>query len=196
MSKIELSVKNMVCERCIKVILDEFLKNKIEIVSIELGKVVIKHDKAKKLDFIKKILLDNGFELLEDKKVKQVEQVKNILIDLIYQNKLETFDEKLSDYLKRKIGIDYTSITGRFSSLEGISIEQYFISQKIERAKELIDYNEFNIEEIAYKLGYSSVQHLSGQFKKITGLSPTKYQKLKEKKRSSIDNIISKKIQI
>ena len=189
MSEIELRVKNMVCNRCVKVIRDELTQNDIKVIDIELGKVKIDSNDADDLELIKKILTENGFELLEDKKARIVEAVKTHLIELIYQDMLEDFDEKISTYLQKKMGMDYTSISSLFSTVKGVSIEKYFISQKIEKVKELIMYEELNIDQIAYKLGYSSVQHLSAQFKKVTGLSPKHYQKLKDSKRDPIDSI-------
>lgn len=184
----ELYIKNMVCNRCIKVVKDELIKMGLTVEKIELGKVEISSPKySPDLTQIKNVLEANGFELLEDKKAKVVEKIKNLVIELIYSDKLEFLPTTFSSYLEKKLAKDYSSLSNLFSSVENITIEKYIINQKIERVKELLVYNELTLSEIAFRLGYSSVQHLSNQFKKNTGLTPSHFKKIKELKRNPID---------
>lgn len=130
-----------------------------------------------------------GFELLDDRKSRIVERIKNTIVSLIHGNQDEGFNKKLSAVLTEKLKMDYHYLTTLFSSVEGVTIEKYTILQRIERAKELLLYNELNLSEIANELGYSSVQHLSQQFKKITGLTPSHFTELKENKRKPLDKV-------
>lgn len=189
----ELYIKNMVCNRCIKVVRDELTKLGITVHQVELGKAEISFDEKKiSSDAIRHTLETNGFEVLESKKAKMVEKIKGLIIDLIYKEKLEFFEMNISQYLESKMAKDYSVLTSLFSSVENITIEKYLIYQKIERAKELLVYDELSLSEIAYKLGYSSVQHLSNQFKKNTGLTPSHFKKIKDLKRYPIDQVKSK----
>lgn len=186
----DLYIKNMVCNRCIKVVKDEFEKAGLEIKAITLGKVSIdaKSTHLTKQD-ISDILTLNGFELLEDKKAKTVETIKNEIIKLIYNDKLEYLNVNLSQYLKKKLAKDYSYLSTLFSQVENITLEHYVILQKIERVKELIVYDELTLSEISYQLGYSSLQHLSNQFKKITGLTPSHFKKIGAEKRKPLDQV-------
>lgn len=190
MGKSILNIKNMVCSRCIKVVRDEFENLDLDIESIELGTVVLasKFDKSK-LNDIKKVLQDNGFELIDDKRSKLIDSIKTLIIEKIHHSKDALDSINSSDYIANKIGYDYSYLSNLFSSVEGVTIEKYIINQKIEKAKELLAYNELTINEISYKLGYSSVQHLSNQFKKITGLTPSHFKKLKDGKRKPLDKV-------
>ena len=184
-------IKNMVCNRCIKVVKEELEKLGLDVRSILLGEVIVngKHDELP-VDKIRTVLEENGFELIEDKKAKTIEQIKLVILDLVRRDdEKQHFDEKYSEYIVEKIGMDYHYLSNLFSSVENITIEQFIILQKIERAKELLKYGELTLSEIAYKLGYSSVQHLSNQFKKITGLTASQFKAMTGNTRKSLDQI-------
>lgn len=184
-------VKNMVCNRCIKVVREEFEKLGLVIKNIQLGEVELLKDETK-LDMqkIDNILKSNGFELLDNKNAKIIEKVKILIIDMIRKvDSGKDIDINFSEYLANEAGLNYNYLSTLFSSLEGITIEKYIIHQKIEKVKELIVYGELTLSEIAFRLGYSSVQHLSNQFKKITGLTPSYFKSLKSKSRKTLDNI-------
>jgi len=187
-----LHIKNMVCNRCIKVVREELEKQHYTVEKIELGEVVITSDKKKfQLDKIKKSLEDNGFELIDSRNASIIERVKILIINLIHHNiKENQSDINIHDEIVKEAGLSYQYVSSLFSSLEGITIEKFIIHQKIERVKELIVYDELTLSEIAYRLGYSSVQHLSNQFKKVTGLSPSYFKRLKSKKRKPLDKIV------
>ncbi len=186
-----LIIKNMVCDRCIKVVKDELLKLKLDVRSIKLGEVIIAGDLNNILiERIKLILEDNGFELIEDKKARIIEQIKLAIIKLVREDAdSNNLTMNYSDYLVNKINLDYHYLSTLFSSVENITIEQYIILQKIERAKELLKYGELTLSEIAYKLGYSSVQHLSNQFKKVTGLTASQFKSFTENTRKPLDKV-------
>lgn len=179
----------MVCNRCVKVVHDELEKLCCTVHSVELGKAVVSFPEEKTLEPIKMILEENGFELIEDKKAQLVDSIKTTIIELIYQNKLEAMNINLSDYLSEKLGKDYHYLTSLFSSMTGITIEKFFILQKVERVKEWLVYNDFTLSEMAFKLGYSSVAHLSNQFKQVTGLTPTQFKNLKLPQRKPLDKL-------
>ncbi len=183
-------IKNMVCNRCIKVVKEEFEKLNLEINSIELGKVSVKKQLTdSNFSEIRNVLDENGFELIDDKKSKIIDKIKTIIIEIIHYNKNIEASVNSSEFIAKEIGYEYSYLSKLFSSVEGITIEKYIINQKIERAKELLVYNELTLNEIAFQLGYSSVQHLSNQFKKITGLSPSHFKKLKDNNRKPLDKI-------
>lgn len=184
-------IKNMVCNRCIKVVREEFEKLGLVIKNIQLGEVEILKDNAK-LDMqkIDNVLKSNGFELLDNKNSKIIEKVKILIIDMIRKvDSGKDIDINFSEYLAQETGLNYNYLSTLFSSLEGITIEKYIIHQKIEKVKELIVYGELTLSEISFRLDYSSVQHLSNQFKKITGLTPSYFKSLKSKNRRALDNI-------
>ncbi len=190
MDKVIIHVKNMVCDRCIRVVKEELESLGLIVNDIQLGTVNITNpENSLDYDAIAKVLSENGFELLVGKKARMVEKIKTAIIELVHSDELENMDVNLSDYITGKVGKDYPYLSNLFSSIESITIEKYFIFQKIERVKELLVYDELSLSEIAYRLGYSSVQHLSNQFKKITGLTPSYFKKLKEIKRSSLDKV-------
>jgi AraC family transcriptional regulator len=185
-----INIKNMVCNRCIKVVDEEISKLGFEIKSIELGKVVlsrIPNDTEK--EEIEASLLNNGFELIDDKESKIIETIKTIVIEMVHHGKEKNIHINTSDVIANEVGMDYSYLSNLFSAVEGTTIEKFVISQKIERAKELLVYNEISLNEISYDLGYSSVQHLSNQFKKVTGLSPSHFKKIKKNKRRPLDKI-------
>ena len=182
-------IKNMVCSRCEMAVRTVFEKMKITILSMQLGEVGI----SENLDENQKQLLSEnlkalGFELLDDKISKTIERIKNLIIDVVhYQN--EKLKINLSSYIVEDLKQDYSALSNLFSETEGITIEHYFIAQKIEKVKELLIYNELSLSEIAFQLNYSSVAHLSNQFKKTTGITPTQFKQLKDKKRKQIDEL-------
>jgi AraC-like DNA-binding protein len=184
-----LHIKNMVCDRCIMAVESELNKLDITAQSITLGEVVLAEPltsdvKSQFQDNLEKI----GFELIGDKKMQLTERVKNLIIDLIhYQHK--QLNINLSDYLSEQLNIDYTYISKQFSETEQTTIEKFVILQKIERIKELISYNELTLSEISDQLHYSSVAHLSGQFKKVTGLTPSQYKNQTLKNRKPLNEV-------
>jgi AraC-like DNA-binding protein len=182
-------IKYMVSLRCKLMVKSEFEKLNIPYRFIELGFVEM-YDKIEPelYEKLKINLLQSGLEILEDQKSILIERVKNMIIELVhYSDELPQIN--LSDYLSEKLGLDYTYLANTFSEVKGITIQQFMIMHKIERVKELLLYDELNLTEISYKLNYSSVAHLSGQFKKITGLTPTFYKQLQQKRKQNLENI-------
>lgn len=185
----KLYIKNMVCRRCKMAVLSELEKLSITPLSVELGEVElanpINEDQKKALSIGLHTL---GFEWIDDKKSKTIERIKNLIIDLVHHrdNDLKT---NLSIYIAADLGQEYSALSNLFSEVEGTTIEQYFIAQKIEKVKELLMYDELSLSEIAWQLNYSSVAHLSNQFKKITGLTPSYFKQLKNKKRQQIEDL-------
>lgn len=179
----------MVCYRC-KIVVGRIMKmNNIETNHIELGEVELTNPiDEQQLNLIKNELEEVGFELIDNKRSKLIEQVKTLIIQLIHQENSE-LKVNLSDYLSEKTNLDYKYISNLFSEMEGQTIEKYFIHQKIEKVKELMVYDELSLSEIAFQLNYSSVAHLSAQFKKITGLTPSVFKQLNKHNRKSIDKI-------
>ncbi len=180
----------MVCHRCVMAVENELNKLELKPVSVVLGEAVIDSDPdPATLEVLRMNLKSIGFELIDDKKSRLVEQIKTEIINYIhYDKELEgyvNFSEHLSRVLKR----EYSYLSNLFSSVEGTTIEKYIILQRIERVKELLVYDELTLSEIAWKTGYSSVQHLSNQFKKVIGMSPTAYKKMQEHNRKTLDQI-------
>ncbi len=185
----KLYIKNMVCGRCKLAVEAIFAENGVKIVHIELGQVTIDEQLPRPiLDKIEQELHHIGFELIDDKKNQLIEKVKNTLVDLV-RSENPSPKSKLSEYLVEKTETDYFSLSKLFSEIEGTTIEQFYILHKIERVKELLVYNEFTLSEIAYQLGYSSVAHLSAQFKKVTGLTPSYFKNLKVSKRIPLEEL-------
>ncbi len=190
MASTTLHIKNMVCNRCIKVVGEELTGLGFTIKSIELGEVILKEQvRQEDADKIRQVLTDNGFELMDDKKSWIISKIKTLIIEHIHHEKNKPDFENLSDFLARETGYDYSYLSNLFSSVEGQTIEHFLILQKIEKVKELLVYDELTLNEISYQLGYSSVQHLSHQFKKTTGLTPSHFKKIKKKKRKPLDQI-------
>lgn len=182
-------IKNMVCPRCVMVV-EETLQNLgLEVHQVQLGEAVVTADVPVSKQEIEAKLREYGFELIKGKNQQVVEQIKNELIE--YVKGLEETDKtpKLSTYLSKKLNQNYSSLSSAFSESENITIEKYLIHLKIERVKELLSYGELTLSEIAWKLNYSSVSHLSNQFKKVTGMSVTDYKKARDSFRKSIDRI-------
>lgn len=189
--KTTLHIKNMVCDRCIKVVKNELEKIGLPIEKIKLGEIIIDLEENKvDKEEIRKVLAKQGFQLLDDKKALINEKIKTTIIELIHHNKDKLgVNYNFSYLIEQKLGLDYSYLSTLFSTLEGTTIEKYIIQQKTERVKELLVYDELNLNEIADQLGYSSVQHLSSQFKKVTGLTPSHFKKIKDYKRRPLDEI-------
>ena len=187
---VELRIKNMVCGRCIKVVAAIFVQTGISPVSVELGIVKLKAElNDEQRSGIKTLLEKEGFELLDDQRAKLIDDIKRIIIELVHYGKMDEMDTNLSQYLADKLHKDYQYLSSLFSSIENSTIEQYFILQKIEKVKEWLVYDEFTLSEIAFKLGYSSVAHLSGQFKKVTGFTASEFKQLKDHHRKPLDKV-------
>lgn len=186
----QLFIKNMVCDRCIMAVRRELESLGLTFKNIQLGEVELAHDlTVVQLQTIREKLSALGFEVLDDKKARIVEKIKNTVVSLIHRNEEDAYNIKLSALLEEKLHKDYHYLTTLFSSVEGITVEKYVILQRIERVKEMLMYDELSLSEIAYQMGYSSVQHLSQQFKKITGLTASDFRKLKENNRKPLDKI-------
>ena len=181
----------MVCDRCILVVKNQLNELNFKPLSVELGEVDFGDSEldSNQIDQIRNKIEPLGFELLNDKTSQLIDKIKTLIIELVHKRN-EPLQIKFSEYLKEHFNYDYNYLSNLFSSVEGATIEHYLIQQKIERAKELLSYEELNLNEISYKLGYRSVAHLSTQFKKITGISPTHFRKLKDvKSRSPLDKL-------
>ncbi|SRR5690606_9198386 len=182
-------VKDMVCNRC-KMVVKSTLKNLgLHPVQVDLGEIELEeNDISQVKEELRKELQSLGFDLLDDKKSRTIEKIKNLITDLV-QNRSNKIDVKLSAYLTGELHQDYSALSNLFSDVEGITIEKYYILQKIEKVKELLVYDELTLSEIAFQLNYSSVAYLSNQFKKVTGLSPSHFKKLKANKRTPLDEL-------
>ena len=179
----------MVTIRCKMVVKSELEKLGVIASNIELGEVVTREDlSAEQLDRLSAGLKRSGLELMDDKKSILVEKIKAVIIELVHYNE-EQIKINLSDYLSEKLSYDYTYLANLFSEVKGTTIEQFYLAHKIEKVKELLVYDELNLTEIAYRLHYSSVAHLSNQFKKITGLTPSHFKNLKHKRRHTLENM-------
>ena len=179
----------MVCNRCILVVQQELKKLDIESSKVSLGEVETSTELSReKIVQLEKNLDALGFELLDNSKQQLIEKVKNIIIQQVHYTQEEN-NQNLSEILSKSLLKDYSYISSLFSEVEGITIEKYVINQKIEKVKELIIYDELSLSEIAYKLGYSSVAHLSNQFKKVTGLTPSHFKKVGQNKRKPLDKV-------
>ncbi|MEI3155427.1 MAG: helix-turn-helix domain-containing protein [Odoribacter sp.] len=182
-------IKNMVCNRCIMVVSEVLKSLEFTPLHVELGKATV-HEQLtpNNLEVIKKALEKLGFQLIDDKRQRIIEQIRTAVIELVhYENNLSKL--KLSEYLKDKCNYDYSFLSKLFSEVTGNSIERYYIAQKVERIKELLIYGELSISEIANQLQYSSVAHLSTQFRNVTGMSPSKFRLLKDQKREPLDEV-------
>jgi len=179
----------MVCIRCKMVVKEELTKLGLHYTSVELGEAEIQEKiSAGQRDQIRAALLKSGLELMDDKKSVLIQQIKNVIIELVHYSE-EPLSINFSEFLSQKLHHDYTYLANLFSEVQGTTIEQFLIAHKIERVKELLVYDELNLTEIAYKMHYSSVAHLSTQFKKVTGLTPSHFKQLKYKRRSMLDDL-------
>lgn len=177
----KLYIKNMVCDRCIMAVRDAMTELSIPVADINLGEVQTEHASipVEKLELLAKKLSSIGFELIDDKKSRIIDRIKTIIIENIHYSNHQN-PVKLSVQLSEALHYDYNYLSNLFSSIEGMTIEHYHILQRIEKAKEWLAYDEYSLSQIADKLGYSSVAYLSGQFKKVTGLTPTQFKELRD----------------
>jgi AraC-like DNA-binding protein len=184
-----LYIKYMVSLRCKMLVKSELEKLGLTCISVDLGMVEIREDISKeRLETFNKNLKKSGLELLDDKKNILVEKIKTVIIEMIhYSDEVPKVND--SDYISEKLNYDYTYLSNTFSEVKGMTIQQYIILHKIERVKELLIYDELTLTEIAHKLHYSSVAHLSNQFKKVTGLTPTYFKELKEKRGRTLEEL-------
>ena len=179
----------MVCIRCKMVVKSELEKLGLHHITVDLGEVEIAEEISEKQRADLSIALKKyGLELMDDKKSILIEKIKTIIIELVHYTD-EQIKINLSDYLSEKLNYDYTYLANLFSEVKGTTIEQFYLSHKIEKVKELLVYDELNLTEIAWKLHYSSVAHLSNQFKKMTGLTPTHFKALKNKRRGALGDV-------
>jgi AraC-like DNA-binding protein len=179
----------MVSQRCKMMVIDELNKVGVQYTAVDLGTVETFQDLSEQQrSLLRENLLKSGLELLDDKKSILIERIKNLIVEMVhYSDQLPNLN--YSEYISNKLQYDYTYLSNIFSEVKGTTIQQFIIIHKIERVKELLLYDELNLTEIAYKLQYSSVAHLSNQFKKVTGLSPSFFKKLKQKRIGNLENM-------
>ena len=186
---LKLYIKYMVSNRCKIAVKEELKKLGLHFMVVDLGEVEIMENISPEMrEQVKNALFENGFELMDDKRSMLIEKIKNTIVDMVH-NSDGVIKTNFSTYLSEKMNHDYTYLANLFSEVQGTTIEQFIISHKIERIKELLIYGEQNITEIAWKMNYSSVAHLSNQFKKVTGLSPSHFKQLKDKRRSPLEDV-------
>jgi AraC-like DNA-binding protein len=186
---LKLYIKNMVCIRCKMVVKDELKKLGLKYIAVELGEVEIMEGISPlQREQFRAALLRSGLELMDDKKAILIQKIKTAIIELVHYSE-EPLAINLSAYLAEKLQHDYTYLANLFSEVQGTTIEKFFISHKIERVKELLVYDELTLTEIAYIMHYSSVAHLCTQFKKATGLTPSHFKALKDKRRSMLEDL-------
>jgi AraC-like DNA-binding protein len=179
----------MVCERCKLAVRAELERLGLHFTYVDYGEAEIREDlPAEKQEMLNVALKKTGLELMDDKKSMLIEKVKLLIVDLVHYSD-EPLRKNLSDYLSEKLNYDYTYLANLFSEVQGTTIEKFFILHKIEKVKELLVYDEMNLKEIAYKLHYSSVAHLSSQFKKQTGFTPSHFKQMKHKKRIPLEYV-------
>jgi YesN/AraC family two-component response regulator len=179
----------MVCDRCKMAVKEALSESGMDFTAIDLGEVTLNNPPTStQLNHFTERITNLGFELIEDKAARIISQIKSAVLFYVRENK-SVRKLKFSVFLADKLAKDYNYLSSLFSSIEGTTIEQHLIHQKIERVKELLVYDELSLSQIAHELGYSSVQHLSNQFKKVTGLTPSHFKQVKEKKRKPLDQI-------
>lgn len=190
----KIHIKNMVCPRCIMSVREIFRKNGIEPAEVDLGTVTLDSEAQEKIASgdaiirkIKRSLEELGFEMIDDKRMQIVERIRTGVIEYVH-NPENQDKAKLSEYLQRKCLKEYSALSKLFTEIKGMTIEKYCILQKVEFVKELLFYGELSVSEIADMLHYSSVAHLSAQFKSVTGISPTRFRQMKDKPLTSIDS--------
>lgn len=184
-----LYIKNMVCPRCISAVREMLIDLDISHTSVTLGAIELTSELApNQTETLRHKLSQSGFELLDDTRKQLIEKIKTLIIEQVHYDK---GDDRfnLSNHLSQKLHKDYSYLSKLFSEVEGTTIEKYLINQKIERAKELLVYDELSLSEIAFQLGYSSVAHLSSQFKKVTGLTPSHFKSIGNSHRKTIDKV-------
>jgi AraC-like DNA-binding protein len=171
------------------VVKEELTKLGLHYTSVELGEAeVLEEISDAQYDQIRIALLKSGLELMDDKKSVLIEKIKNVIVELVHYSE-EPLVINFSEFLSQKLNYDYTYLANLFSEVQGTTIEQFLIAHKIERVKEFLVYDELNLTEIAFKMHYSSVAHLSAQFKKVTGLTPSHFKQLRNKRRSMLDDL-------
>lgn len=179
----------MVSRRCQMVVRAELEKLGLNYADVKIGEVnIVENIGPEQKEKLDNALRQSGLQLMENKKNILIERIKNIIIELVHHSD-EHIKVNLSDYLAEKLNYDYTYLANIFSEVKGITIEKFHMLHKIERVKELITYNELNLTEIAYNMNYSSVAHLSNQFKKFTGLTPTQFKNLAYRKRDPLEDV-------
>lgn len=185
----KLYIKSMVSLRCKMMVKEELKKLGLHYIVLDLGMVDVLEDISPQIRAeLKANLLKSGLELLDDKKSILIEKIKNVITEMVhYSDELPKVN--YSEFISKALDYDYTYLSNIFSEVKGMTIQQYIIINKIERVKELLLYDELNLTEISYKLNYSSVAHLSSQFKKVTGLSPSFFKKLKQKRKTNLENM-------
>jgi AraC-like DNA-binding protein len=182
-------IKNMVCIRCKIVVKSELEKLGLHYTDVKIGEAsIVENLNAEQLEKLDIALKKTGLELMDDKRSILVEKIKACIIELVHYTDAQ-IKINLSNYISESLNYDYTYLANLFSETKGVTIEKFYLNHKIERVKELIIYDELNLSEIAYKLHYSSVAHLSNQFKKFTGLSPSHFKKLKNKRRYTLEDV-------
>jgi AraC family transcriptional regulator len=188
-----LYIKNMVCNRCVMVVKQELERQGLHPEKVSLGEVTIKEDRLSddQQNRLDASLVSLGFERIDDRKARLIEAIKNRVIQLIHHTDKVDLKVNWSSLLSDEMHYEYNYLSNLFSSVEGVTLEQYIIKQKIEKVKELLFYDELNLSEIADKLGYSSVAHLSAQFKKITGFTPSEMKKTRDidQNRKPLDSV-------
>lgn len=185
----KLYIKYMVSLRCKMVVHQELDRLGIKNAVVDLGTVELLEDiSSEQRHLLKENLLTTGLEVLDDKKSILIEKIKNVVIEMIHYSD-ELPKENFSDYVSEKLGYDYTYLANTFSEVKGMTLQHFIIINKVEKVKELLLYDELNLTEISYKLNYSSVAHLSNQFKKITGLSPSFYKQLKQRRLGNLEDL-------
>jgi AraC-like DNA-binding protein len=190
MSNITIHIKNMVCPRCIKAVETTLTRFGIGYSEVKLGEVILnKNLGSDERNELSENLKNQGFEMLDDKKSQLIEKIKNSIIEIVHHQDDPHKIGHLSDQLPKLLGHSYSYLSSFFSEMEGITIEKYLILQKIEKAKELLSYSELNVSEISYQLNYSSSQHLSRQFKSITGMTPSEFLKKNSVQRKPLTDI-------
>ena len=180
----------MVCSRCKMLVKAELEKAGLNPLSVELGEVEIENEPTDEvLEQLNASLQKLGFEIIDDRKSRIIEKIKNAIVELIHHKSYENISVNLSKFISQKLNYDYNYLSNLFSEVQGITIEKYFIAQKIEKVKELLKYDELSLSQIADRLGYSSVAYLSNQFKKQTGLTPSFYKTMKTNSRKNIEDL-------
>ncbi len=185
----KLYIKNMVCNRCKMVVKSELDKLGINSLQVELGEIILENELSdEQKTVVDSKLKELGFSVIDDKKSRIIEKIKTLIIELVHVQNCQ-LSSNLSNYLSSRLNHDYTYLTNLFSEVEGTTIEKYYIAQKIEKVKELLVYDELSLSEIAFHLNYSSVSHLSNQFKKVTGLTPSHFKNIRIEKRKPLDEV-------
>ena len=180
----------MVCSRCKMLVKAELEKAGLNPLKVELGEVEIESEPTDEvLEQLNASLQKLGFEIIDDRKSRIIEKIKNAIVELIHHKSNENMSVNLSEFISQKLNYDYNYLSNLFSEVQGITIEKYFIAQKIEKVKELLKYDELSLSQIADRLGYSSVAYLSNQFKKQTGLTPSFYKTMKTNSRKNIEDL-------